>query len=252
MKPGVIWLAESVHTGFVVDRRRHGLLAQSDGEIHQAFDLSYDYDIWPLWEAAVADPRAVRAYTTALWFQKGIYPVHTIKMRCVENHDNVRIMRRAPSRGQALAWTAFQAFNEGAFLIYAGQESESTHTPDLFDVDKVQWRNYSLQSYLTRLCRLKKDPVQVEGQFSLISAEPAITAAWQAAAEGLYGAFNVAGTEGVIPTPLPDGAYLNLLNEQPVTVRDGEMMVPESAVIVRYPGQIETGWRGSYDRFSGF
>jgi glycosidase len=252
VKPGVIWLAESVHTAFVVDRRRRGLVAQSDGEIHQAFDLSYDYDIWPLWEAAVADPRAVRAYTTALWYQKGIYPAHTIKMRCVENHDNLRIMRRAPNRAQALAWTAFQAFNEGAFLIYAGQESENTHTPDLFDVDKVQWRDYRLQTYLTTLCRLKKDPVQVEGKFSLLSAEPALAAAWQAAAEGLYGAFNVAGTDGIMPTPLPAGAYLDLLSERPVTVRDGEMMVPESAVIMRYPGQIETAWREAYDPFAGF
>jgi len=252
VKSGVIWLAESTHTGFIVDRRQRGLVAQSDGEIHQAFDLSYDYDIWPLWEAAVRDPRAVRAYTTALWYQKGIYPAHTIKMRCVENHDQPRIMQSASSRAQALAWTAFQAFNEGAFLIYAGQESENTHTPDLFDVDKVLWRDYSLQSYLTQLARLKKDAVQVEGKFSLLSAEPALTAVWQATDEGLYGAFNVTETENVMSTPLPDGEYVDLLSEGPVMVRDGEMIVPESAVILRFPGQIDTSWREPFDRFSGY
>ena len=46
-------------------------------------------------------------------------------------------MQRAPSQVQALAWTAFAAFNEGPFLIYGGQESETTHTPSLFDIDKV-------------------------------------------------------------------------------------------------------------------
>lgn len=32
VKPDVLWLAESVHTGFVIDRRQRGLVAQSDGE----------------------------------------------------------------------------------------------------------------------------------------------------------------------------------------------------------------------------
>jgi len=238
INPDVIWLAESVHTGFVVHRRRHGLLAQSDGEIHQAFDLSYDYDIWPVWQTAVADPAAVPLYTGILPFQKGIYPAHTIKMRCVENHDQPRIMERAPSRAQALAWTSFQAFNEGAFLIYAGQESENTRTPSLFDVDKVIWRDYGLQDFLTRLCQLKKDPVQMAGQFEILTAVPAISAIWQSANEGLYGVFNVSGAQGVMSTPLPDGQYTDWLTDRPVEVRDGEMMVPETAVILRYPGQL--------------
>lgn len=248
VKPQVIWLAESVHTGFVIDRRRKGLVAHSDGEIHEVFDLSYDYDIWPVWEKAVdgtaSTTDSVSLYTSALWMQKGIYPAHTIKMRCVENHDQPRIMKRAPSREQALAWTAFQAFNEGAFLIYAGQESENTHTPDLFAVDKVKWGAYSLQSYLTRLCKLKKDPIQVNGQFTLLQAQPAISAMWHMADaistdEGLFGAFNVAGTTDVMSTPLPDGTYTNLLDDRPVIVRDGEMAVPETAVILRYQGSID-------------
>jgi glycosidase len=239
VKPGVIWLAESVHTGFVIDRRQRGLVAYSDGEIHSAFDLSYDYDIWPVYEAAVANPAAVPLYTSILWFQKGIYPAHTIKMRCVENHDQPRIMKRAPSRAQALAWTAFAAFNEGPFLVYAGQESENTHTPDLFDVDKVKWGVYSLQSFLTRLCQLKKDPAQAEGIFTLLAAEPAISALWQTPTEGLYGVFNVAGATDVMPTPLPDGEYADVLSDALLQARDGAMAVPESAVIVRYEGVVD-------------
>ncbi|MBK8988516.1 MAG: alpha-amylase [Chloroflexi bacterium] len=238
VKPGVIWLAESVHTSFVIDRRRHGLVAQSDGEIHQAFDLSYDYDIWPTWVTAVTDPTAVPTYISLLQFQAGIYPAHTIKMRCVENHDQPRIMRQAASRAQALAWTAFQAFNEGAFLIYAGQESENEHTPSLFDVDKVIWRDYALQGFLTRLCQLKKDPAQANGQFAVITAVPAISALWQSENEGLYGVFNVSGADEVMPTPLPDGRYTDLLSDRPVEVRDGQMSVPETAVILRYHGRL--------------
>ena len=197
VNPNVLWLAESVHTDFLIDRREQGLVAHSDGEIHEAFDLSYDYDVWPLWERAVNDPTAVSNYLTALWYQKGIYPVHSVKMRCVENHDQQRIMKRAPSRAQALAWTAFQAFNEGPFLLYAGQESEETHTPNLFDIDKVRWGQYELQSYLTKLCKLKKDDVMVNGRFTLLTPQPAITAIWQAAEGGLYGVFNISGVVDV-------------------------------------------------------
>lgn len=239
VKPGVIWLAESVHTGFVIDRRRHGLMAHADGEVHEAFDLSYDYDIWPVWEKAVKDPTMLPHYASLLWFQQGIYPAHTIKMRCVENHDQPRIARRAPSRAQALAWTAFQAFNEGAFLIYAGQESENTHTPDLFDIDKVKWGAYSAQAFLTRLCHLKKHPAQINGQFTLLACQPTLAALWQAEGEGLYGVFNVTGETAVMPTPLPNGVYVNLLDDRQIEVRDGEMAVPETAVILSYQGTID-------------
>ncbi len=56
-KPGVIWLAETVHTSFVIYRRENGLPTCSDGEMLQAFDLVYDYDIWVAWQKAVKRPR---------------------------------------------------------------------------------------------------------------------------------------------------------------------------------------------------
>jgi hypothetical protein len=161
-------------------------------------------------------------------------------MRCVENHDQPRIMSRAPSRAQALAWTAFQAFNEGPFLIYAGQESASRHQTSLFDSDPIKWGDYGLQSFLTTLCQVKKDVVVVEGQFGLLTAVPAISAYWQGKEAGLYGVFNVAGVEDVMPTPLPDGQYTDLLSDLPVLVRDGEMAVPETAVILRCTGQLNS------------
>ncbi len=238
LNPNLIWLAETVHTDFINKRRRQGLIAQSDGEMHTTFDLSYDYDIWPAWEKAAADPEAVSPYLARLQHQKAALPAQAVKLRCVENHDQPRIMERASSRAQALAWTAFQAFNEGAFLIYAGQESGTARRPNLFDEDKIRWGNYGLQSFLTTLAKLKKDAAVVEGQFEIVTAVPAVTAVWQAKNGGLYGVFNVSGVVDVMPTPLPDGEYLDLLSERPVLVRDGEMAVPETAVILHFTGQL--------------
>lgn len=239
VKPNIIWLAESVHAHFVSDRRRQNLAAHSDSELYTAFDLTYDYDIWPSWEAAVAGQVPLARYLEMVRFQDAIYPANFVKMRCVENHDQPRVMQRTANRKQALAWTAFQAFNKGAFLIYAGQESENRHTPDLFDVDKVKWGDYGLSPFLAQLARLKKDPAQVNGLFTILAAEPVVSAAWQDDYGGLYGLFNVRGHEGDTAVPLPDGAYDDVLNLKTISVQSGRTSIPATAVILRYAGQIE-------------
>jgi glycosidase len=238
IKPGVFWLAESVHASFVGTRRANGLSALSDSELYTAFDLTYDYDIWPIWQLAVQGKVPVRRYIEMLRYQDCIYPENFAKMRCVENHDQARIMRLAPSRSQAMAWTAFQAFNNGPFLIYAGQESAMKHTPSLFEIDKVDWSDYNLQPFLTRLTKLKKDPAQVEGKFVVMQADPAIQAAWVSPGMNLYGIFNTSGKTGYIMVNLPDGTYRDMLNDGQVSVRGGKMLLPEAAAIVRFPDPI--------------
>jgi len=238
INPEVVWLAESTHAGFIEDRRRRGLSGNSDSQLYEAFDLTYDYDIWPAWEATVAGEVPLNHYLGLLRLQDAIYPQHYVKIRCVENHDQIRIMGRVPHRNEALAWTAFQAFNKGAFLIYAGQESEANHTPSLFDKDTIDWGYYSLQGFLTRLTRIKKDPVVSTGTFKILSADPAITAHWQAESSGLFGIFNVEGNSGVVKVALPDGFYMNLLTGEKLIVAEGRTGLPEHAAIVRYLGEI--------------
>jgi glycosidase len=234
VKPGMIWLAESVHTGWLPERRAAGLRGHSDAELYQAFDLTYDYDAWPSWQAAVRGDAPLARYLEFLRLQDGIYPSNYAKMRCLENHDQPRILAFAPSRAQALAWTAFAAFNQGAFLIYAGQEAGATHTPSLFEVDPIDWESgEDLASFLSTLTRLKKDPAQTDGQFVLLEAEPAIQAAWLHPEAGLYGVFNPSGAAGQVPTHLPDGQYEDLLGGETLQVHRGQARVPESAAILR-------------------
>jgi glycosidase len=231
IKPGVIWLAESVHASFVNHRRENGLSGLSDSELYAAFDMTYDYDIWPLFQQVAQGVRPVKRYLEVLRFQDAIYPDNFVKMRCAENHDQMRIMRLAPSRSQGLAWTAFAAFNRGAFLIYAGQESAATHTPSLFDIDKVEWGEYELQPFLTRLAGLKKHPA-LEGNLHFLSAEPAIQAAWVGQGKGLYGVFNTSGQFGRVEVQLPDGDYLDLLSDDRIPVRGSSMELCLDAVIL--------------------
>jgi hypothetical protein len=240
VKPGVIWLAESVHAGFVENRRLNGLCSHSDSEVFSAFDITYDYDIWSTFLAAVSGVIPVSRYLEMLRFQDGIYPENFVKMRCVENHDNHRIMYLTPTREQGMAWTAFQAFNKGAFLIYAGQEAAADHKPTLFDVDKVEWGNYDLQPFLTRLARLKKDPVIVNGKFRILAGDPVIQAAWTTPNESLYGIFNVTKTGGDAEVKIPDGLYTDEISGETIKVSGSRLDMPSTAVILRAPEILDT------------
>ncbi len=239
VKPGVIWLAESVHAAFVAYRRGIGLDTISDSELYAAFDLTYDYDIWPIWQTAAVGKVPMSRFLEMLRFQDAIYPANFVKMRYVENHDQPRVMAIAPGRTQALAWTAFQAFNRGAFLLYGGQESAAVHTPSLFDKDPVVWGDYELQPFLTLLARLKKDPAQVAGRFVIVEAEPVIQATWYLPGHSLYGVFNVGAARGDVQVRLPDGSYTDVLGGATIRVQGGRMPIPETAAILRYSGEID-------------
>jgi len=230
----IIWLAESVDARWIPERRESGYKINSDSELYSAFDITYDYDIWAIWQAAVLGKVKTSNYLDILKFQDSIYPQNFIKLRCVENHDRKRIMALSQSRSQAIAWTAFQAFNKGAFLIYAGQESAAQKIPSLFDVDKIEWGKYELQDFIKTLVLLKKDQAEVEGKFSLINSESGIQATWIEKEGSLYGIFNTDNSNENISVSLKDGSYENLLSGDTILIKDGKTQMPDSAFIIRY------------------
>lgn len=232
INPEFIWLAESVHTKFVIERREQGLIAHSDGELYQAFDITYDYDIWQIWQAAVQQRVPVMRYLELLEFQKGIYPPQAIKMRCVENHDNPRIMALAPDKIAAKAWTAFEIFNSGAFLLYAGQEAGASHTPSLFDIDKIQWQGFPLQAWLRSLFAIKKTDIFKYGIQHFHAASPTIQISWSDTHQCLYGIFNISNTNEAIPCQIPDGIYLDLITQEAIEIREQKLFMGEKPAII--------------------
>jgi glycosidase len=241
VKPGVLWLAESVHAAFVSHRRSRGLTGLSDAELYSAFDITYDYDLWGIQQAAMAGVIPARDYLEMLRFQEAMLPAGAVKLRFTENHDQARTFAIIPDAERAKAWTAFAAFNRGAFLMYAGQEAGCRHTPSLFERDPVEWGDRGLQDFLTRLSKLKKVEDPSSGRFVLLGAEPAVQAAWmysdsgKHSGSGLYGVFNLdAGGAGSVPVKLPDGFYHDALNDAEVRVRSGRIGMPHSAVILRF------------------
>jgi Alpha amylase, catalytic domain/Bacterial Alpha amylase C-terminal domain len=236
----VIWLAESVDVRWISERRESGYKMNSDAELYKAFDITYDYDIWAIWQAAVLGKVKCSRYVDMLKFQDCIYPHNYIKLRCVENHDRKRIMSLSTTREQALAWTSFQAFNKGMFLIYAGQESAVQNIPSLFDIDKIDWGNYEFSNYLKKLLELKKDEAQVKGTFNLINSESGIQSVWKHTERNLYGIFNTESeVDKRISIPLKDGLYHDLLNDNEIHIRNGQTELPKSACVFEYLDTID-------------
>ncbi|MBP3196889.1 MAG: alpha-amylase, partial [Butyrivibrio sp.] len=137
VRPGCIWLSESVESSFIMDIRDRGFTAHSDSEIFEAFDISSDYDVYPDFTAYVSGKGSLEAYSDAINRQEYIYPDNYVKLRFLENHDQPRARFLFPDIRALRNATAFLYFQKGLTLIYAGQEMAVSHLPSLFDKDTV-------------------------------------------------------------------------------------------------------------------
>ncbi len=133
----VLWLAESVHKEFVVDLRRKGIPVWSDPELHQAFDLSYDYDGREDIESAWRGSAPLSNYLRHLIVQEALYPESACKLRFLENHDQERAAHRFGTGDALRNWTAFAMLLPGTFMAYMGQEIALAARPSLFDPDPI-------------------------------------------------------------------------------------------------------------------
>ena len=233
-EPDVWWLTESPHPKWVIERREDNLPTACDTEMFDAFDLAYQYDLWSIWQAVARGQQPMSRFLEMVRWQAASLPDHARKLRFVENHDNYRIERFAPTSEAALAWTALMGFLPGPFMMYAGQESAATDWPSLFEPDPIHWGDYSRADFLRAVSAMVK---QKSGAFRVVSSEPVATLAWGDDGGGLLGLFDTDG-RGSAEVPLPDGTYENLLGE-PTTVADGRAQLPGPATVLRYTGHRE-------------
>ncbi|BBB47441.1 alpha-amylase family glycosyl hydrolase [Pelolinea submarina] len=231
INPQIIWLAESVEARWVAQRRSQDLQASSDSQLYQVFDITYDYDVFDAWKNVIAGSLDLQLYLDLLRLQDCIYPENYVKLRFVENHDNERVMAVIKDSARALAWTAFQAFNKGAWLIYAGQESAAEHLPSLFEKEPLDWGGYPLADFHSRLAAIKKDPAVMLGELNWIRKEPAVLGLWYTPVGSLAGIFNLNGESGQMEIDLPDGVYSDRLSGQNIIIRGGRLDLPSSAVV---------------------
>ncbi|KRQ86785.1 Alpha-1,4-glucan:maltose-1-phosphate maltosyltransferase 2 [Caloramator mitchellensis] len=231
-----IFLAESVHPGFIIHMRENGFNALSDSEVFQAFDICYDYDVHDEFMGYFKGTNGLKEYIKRLQLQEAIYPANYVKLRFLENHDQPRAKKIIPDEVLLKTWTAFIYFQKGATLIYAGQEAQDSNTPSLFEIDKVDWSglNQDFVEYMKRLSNIKKKEIMAKGNYriGLVDNMDVILATYSLGDNKLIGIFNVGKHEGEIKLDLEDGIYSNLISNEDIEVYNGKIKLKSSPIII--------------------
>ena len=235
VRPGCFWLAESVEPEFVTSMRERGLTARSDGEMYQAFDVCYDYDIFGAFRDCLKGMLPLKGYLDHVAMQEYIYPDNYVKLRYLENHDNTRAALLLPDARRRRNWTAFMFFQRGLPLIYAGQEFAVRHLPSLFDRDSIDWQSGEDETELfTRLAHLRKDALFAAGAFRQEALPNGVVrATYSDGTRQLCGIFCPEDQPALVELDLPNGTYVNLIDGSEVEVHAGLLGVTGEPVIIR-------------------
>ncbi|EOD00790.1 alpha-amylase family glycosyl hydrolase [Caldisalinibacter kiritimatiensis] len=235
IKESVIWLSETVETGFITYLRDKGFYAASDSEIYNAFDITYDYDVHPYFKAYLNGEIELEDYLEKIRQQEYIYPDNYVKLRFLENHDQPRIKKLISNEDMLKVWTAFMYFQKGAVLLYGGQEAQDDNTPSLFDIDKINWEGLDIDfiNYLKLLGEIKKRKVFAYGKYNIHKADKKgiIYATYEYKGKKLVGIFNVENKLGKLNLSLKDGVYRNLIDNTHVEVKEGKIELQNKALI---------------------
>ena len=234
IRPGAIWLGESVHLAHIQAFREMGFYAATDTELFTVFDILYPYDLWPLYEDVTEGRLPLSRWFDAVDYQEVSFESGYNKLRCLENHDTSRAADRFPERKKLLAWTALNYFMKGTILLYAGQEVCEKHTPSLFEKEPVDWNSgEDISGYLAKLAAIKKKlPTDELFRIGADDTQGIVTASYIGPATRAVGGFPLEGNGGTVAVPLPDGAYTDALSGKAVTVADGMLTIGEEAVIL--------------------
>lgn len=236
IRPGCIWLSESVDPPFIMTMRDMGLVAQSDSEMYQAFDILYDYDIYSSLTEYVAGTGTLKAYSDAINRQEYTYPDNYVKLRFLENHDQPRARFLFPGEKALRNATAFLYFQKGMTLIYAGQECGLSHLPSLFDRDTVDWKSkeaYDLSELMKKLYDIKQNPLFADSTYRTKTYEDDVIKAIHSRGDKkIIGIFSLKGAPGLIPINAPDGRYKNLIDDSFVEIMHGYISLSGEPLIL--------------------
>jgi glycosidase len=237
--PGFIWLSESVDPGFTFHNRSLGFVSLSDSEIFQAFDICYDYDIHSYFHGYLEGKNTLSEYADRINHQEVTYPENYVKLRFIENHDNMRAKFVIPDVLQLRNWTAFLYFQKGATLIYAGQETGKTKRPDLFNRDEIKWdTGFDISQFMSILHSIKKNRIFTDSSYKVTALPNEILLAAHKSRFGqMIGAFSVKGNTSLISVPAPDGIYKNLIDGEEIDVEAGKLSHKGAPIIFEIPAR---------------
>lgn len=234
INPNAIFLAESIHLGFVKHLRDQGFEAHSDSELYEAFDILYDYDIHHQM-LNYLEHKDLNGWLEAILRQESVYPKNYVKLRNLENHDQLRIAHYISDTNKLLNITALNFFLKGTTMIYMGQEYKETKTPSLFEIDPIDLtpRNMEIRNLIHRMSHLKKDSLFSNGAFKIYLQEKEVAViSYENNTSITYGIFNLGLENGTVEVNLKDGVYQNILYPNQVKIHQKTLTLSEKPMIL--------------------
>ena len=234
VRPDCLWLSESVEPEFIIANRASGIASLSDSELYQAFDITYEYDIFVDFENYLKGRTPLQQYADRINQQEYIYPENYVKLRFLENHDRERIAALLPDSASLVNWTAFLYFQKGTAMLYGGQEFACVHRPSLFEKEPFSRDTGTDLSPLMRyLYRIRKHPLLRHSSYAVHAySDDFLIAEHSGNGQKLVGIFCVRGGHGTIRIDLPEGIYENLIDGSPVEIQNGTVYTDGSPVIL--------------------
>ena len=83
VRPGCIWLGETVHQSFGNLVRREGFGCSRDTEAYEAFDMEYEYDIRESFDRYLRGEVVLSHWLDNMNFQEAVYPANYNKLRMI-------------------------------------------------------------------------------------------------------------------------------------------------------------------------
>lgn len=233
INPNLIWLSESVHPSFIKYLRDLGYDCSTDSQMYQAFDICYDYDVFDYFETYIKDPKTLHQWIEEIYRQETTYPLNYVKLRSYENHDQERLRHKARDDKHFMMLIALSFFLKGSAFIYAGLEHMVKDRPDLFEDDLIVWQpERSIETFIKKLTKLKKDPMFASANFHMHEHDQAVVLSYENKKECFIGIFNLEH-KASIGVPLKDGTYINLMNQSSVEVLDQHITGSDEPIIIK-------------------
>ena len=243
VRPGCLWLAETVHRSFGAACRAAGMTCARDSEAFEAFDMEYEYDIQEAFVRYLKGEIPLSCYLDLLDFQENIYPQNYDKLRFLENHDVPRIASHVKSESDLRNHTAMLYFNKGTTLVYAGQEAACSHLPSLFDRDTVDWNTgVDLSDLMRHMAKIKHEELDADDALFVAADDENDIAVLRREHDGRrkVGVFSLKSRSAEVEVPLPDGTYENLVDGSSITVRDGKLACAGTPIVLAV--DVERAW----------
>ncbi|MDI6638450.1 MAG: alpha-amylase family glycosyl hydrolase [Bacillota bacterium] len=158
------------------------LLAESHEPSHNAaaFDVTYEETLPKILAQVLAGELPAKAVREMIEHDRRTFPVGSLRLRYLENHDQLRAMRAIGRRGYEAEATLLLTL-DGVPLIYNGQEIGEEERPSLFDPFKIRWEagDSVIRTMYGDLCHLRRDtPALRRGSLTFldVSREDAVLA----------------------------------------------------------------------------